>query len=587
VPKVATVNGDDVTQQEMQIAVERGRRMMINQNVSPANIDEDLLRIQVLENLINRKLLTQAVDELGLHFGDERDDDEIIGSQAFQVDGQFSAQQFQMVIGSAGFTPMTYRDEVKLDKRIQQLSAGLLGSAFLTGSEVVRASSLSQQTRDVAFLRIEVEGLLPVVSVELEEIDSYYQDNRSEFMTTETVDLEYLEIRRNDFLDQVEANDDVLKLFFEETRDLYAVEERRRVAHILIEINDDVTEADARAKIDDIYQQIVDGGEFAALAEEHSQDPGSAGTGGDLGFNGRGTYVEAFETAVYELAIDEITLPVLTEFGYHIIKLMEIEPPVEPAFAEVRDQVDREYRRLEAEKLFVDLSSRLSEMAFESPDLIDPSETLNIELKSTGHIDRNQADGIGSYASVVAAAFSTDLLLDGNNSQLLELNPNHHVVVRVREHRPQEFKPLASVTDEIRVLLAQDKANALAIDRASELVDMLEEGSVTRYVADQYDLEWQVTAAASRNQAGLDREINQEAFQLPRPAEGSKSVGYAVLADGDTAVISVTNVVNKSQSELPVGELATLSRVLGAQKGSHQLNEFRQQLEDNADVERL
>ncbi len=586
VAKVATVNGDDVTEQEMNVAVERNRRIMLAQNVDPQTIDEDELRGNVLQSLITRKILSQVVEDLDLYFSDAALDEEIVATEAFQIDGIFNPQQFQLVIGSAGFTPVTYRNEMRRDKEFQQLTTAIRGSAFLTNKEVQYARSLVQQTRDIAFLKQDVNDLLDEVSVDDAEILNYYDSNTSDFVTEELINLEYIELKRSDLLDEVAFKEEELVAFYEETKDIYATDERRRVAHILIEVSDDVTEEEARKKVEKIYARIVDGGDFAKLAEENSDDPGSAENGGDLGFNEAGTFVEDFEAVANSLELNQVSEPVLTEFGFHIIKLLGIEDAKTPALAEIRDRIEKDYRESLAEDIFVTRSAKMDELAFESQDLLDPSEELGLEIKQTGLISRDSGEGIAANPGVMTAAFSADVLVDGNNSSVIEINANDHVVLRVKEHRPSEVQPLEEVREEIVAILKQKKASELAESRAKEMVAMLESGSITRYVADQYGLKWEVVGAANRNQVGMDPAINRKAFSLPKPLEGNKSVGYTQLSDGGVAVISVTNVRNVKDGLIGVRELEGLQRLLATRQGNDDYQEFQESLLAKARITR-
>jgi peptidyl-prolyl cis-trans isomerase D len=585
VAKVATVDGHDVTQQEMEIAVERGRRMMLSQDVAPADIDEDKLRQDVLQNLINRKLLTIAGESMGLQYSDKRLDEEIVSTPVFQLDGVFDPGQFQLILGGAGYTAVTYREEMRRDKTFQQLTDGLRATAFLTEPQVLRTSSLAQQTRDVAYLRFDVEALAQTMEVTDEDVRAHYDAHQTDYMTAETVDLDYVQLQRGDLIDAVELTEDELQAYFAETRDTYAEDERRRVAHILIEVNDEVSESEAQSKIDEVYDRIVGGEDFASLAETYSSDPSSAERGGDLGFNAPGTFVEEFEAVAYDLGLNEMSKPVRTEFGFHLIKVIDIEAAKTPEFAAVRERVESALRESRAEAKFVQISARMSELAFETQDLAEISEELGLTIETTGPVSRDAAEGILANPQVANAAFSTEVLLDGNNSNLIELDPNDHVVLHLREYQPREVKPLAEVTVAIQEQLARDKAGQLAENQAKEIVAMLESGSVARYVADKFDLTWTVVAAAQRGQQGLDESINKSAFSLPRPLEGNKSVGLALLDDGDAAVISVTNVQNKKPGD-DMQDVAMLARILASQQGTSDFLEWREGLAEAATVKR-
>ena len=587
VPKVATVNGTDITQQEMELAVERNRRIMLAQDVALDDIDEDELRQNVLRDLINRALLIDAAEDLGLGFSDAALDDEIRATPAFQLDGVFDPGQFQLVIGSAGFSPLLYRQEMRRDKTFQQLSAAISSTAFYTEDEVLKSSSLAQQTRDIAYLRIDTEALIDEVEVSDDEIELYYNSNTNLYMTEESVELSYVELKRADLLAEIDVSEDALMLFYEDTKEVYAEDERRQVAHILVEVNDEVSQEEALANVQEVYEKLKSGGDFADLAKQYSQDPGSAEVGGDLGYNAAGTFVPEFEEAAYDLELNQLSAPVLTEFGYHLIKLLGIEPAKTPEFSEVRERLEKSYREAEAEEVFVTRSARLSELAYESPDLFELAEELALEIKQTGKVNRTTTEGIAASARVMDAAFTSDVLLDRVNSDLIEINPNHHVVVRVEEYQPREVRPLAEVSVDIRNALINEKSTQLARAQSEEIVEMLNTGSITRFVADKFGLKWEVVGQAGRNQLGLDREIVTEAFSLPRPVEGNKSIGSAILADGDAVVLSVTNVTNKSETGMATSELTSLSRVLAVQQGTHDYFEFRETLGEDGKVDRV
>ena len=587
VAKVATVNGADISQQEMEIAVERNRRIMLAQDVAPGDIDEDALRGDVLRTLINRELLSQQTVALDLEFSDSALDAEIVTTEIFQTEGVFDPQQFQRVISSVGYTPTSYREEIRLDKEFGQINSAIRGSAFMTKESVQRAGSLAQQTRDIAYLRADVDQLFDKVVVDENEVQAYYDANTGEYFSEETVDIEYLELKLKDLLPDAEFEESELVAFYDDTRDIYTENERRKAAHILIEVSDEVSESAAKESVDAIYARIVDGEDFATLAKEFSTDQGSAEQGGELGFGEAGTYVEEFEAALNNLSISQVSKPVLTEFGYHIIKLLDLEEEKVPTLDEIRPRIEEDFRESLAADIFVTKSARLDELAFESQDLADPAADLDLEIKTTGHVSRKAGNGIAATPGVMEAAFSADVLLDGNNSGVIEINSNKHVVVRIKEHRASEVKPVDTVSVTIRDLLLREKATKLAESQVKEMVSMLEGGSITRYVADQYGLKWEVTGEARRNHPGMDVDINRGAFSLPKPQPGKKSVGYALLADGDAAAISVTNVSNKSDDETGDVEQASLARILGDRQGTLDYQDFQDSQNQSADISRV
>ena len=587
VPKVATVNGEEIGQGEMEMAVERNRRLLLSRGVPIDQINEDELRANVLEGLISRELLSQAADRFSLHFSDEAVDADILATETFQLDGVFSADQFQNVIRGAGYTPLGYRDELRIDRLFEQMLTGIRDSAFLTGEESKRYSSLLSQTRDIAYIEISATDLMDEVVVEDEEIRAYYDANTPDFVTEETVNLQYVELRHDDLAGNLEIDEEALALYFSEVRGDYSTDETRRLAHILVEVTDDLSAEDASAIASEIHDRIRKGEDFSALAVELSDDAGSRENGGDLGFNPRGIFYPEFEAVAYDLALNQVSSPVETGIGFHIIKVLGIEDAVQPELDDVRMEVERAYRLAATEEDFVSLSARLAELLFESIDLEVPAQEIGLEIMATGHLAREASHILMANSAVAAAAFSADVLLDGNNSDLIELSEDHVVGIRVLEHNPSQTRPLAEVTGDIRDRVRRGKATGLAEARANRVVEAIEGGSLSQYVADEYGLTWRTVAGAERFMSEVNPLILDEAFKLPRPAEDKESLRATVLPNGDALVLRVSRVENKPVSELPGAEIPGLRRNMAGQVGLADFQEFESSLNRSADIGKL
>ena len=585
VPKVATVNGEEIGQGEMELAVERNRRLLLSRGVPIDQINEDELRANVLEGLISRELLSQAADRFSLHFSDEAVDADILATETFQLDGVFSADQFQNVIRGAGYTPLGYRDELRIDRLFEQMLTGIRDSAFLTGEESKRYSSLLSQTRDIAYIEITATDLMDEVVVEDEEIRAYYDANTPDFVTEETVNLQYVELRHDDLAGNLEIDEEALALYFSEVRGDYSTDETRRLAHILVEVTDDLSAEDASAIASEIHDRIRKGEDFSALASELSDDAGSRENGGDLGFNPRGIFYPEFEAVAYDLALNQVSPPVETGIGFHIIKVLGIEDAVQPELDDVRMEVERAYRLAATEEDFVSLSARLAELLFESIDLEAPAQEIGLEIMATGHLAREASHILMANSAVATAAFSADVLLDGNNSDLIELSEDHVVGIRVLEHNPSQTRPLAEVTEDIRDRVRRGKATGLAEARANRVVEAIEGGSLSQYVADEYGLAWRTVAGAERFMSEVNPLILAEAFKLPRPAEDKESLRATVLPNGDALVLRVSRVENKPVSELP--EIPGLRRNMAGQVGLADFQEFESSLNRSADIGKL
>ena len=588
VPKVATVNGEEISQQEMEIAVERNRRMLMARDVPQDQINEDELRENVLDSLITREVLTQAAVDLDLHYGESALDAEIVVNEIFMIDGIFNPDQFQRVIGGAGYSPLSYRDEMRTDMLFDQLVSGIRDSAFVTEAEAKKYTNLFAQRRDIAYIRIAAAEVIDEIQLEDDEIESYYNANSSEFVTEEAVNVQYVELVHEDMAAAFEIDESELAEYFENTKSAFATDESRRVAHILVELSDDVSEEDAQTEALAIYERIIDGEDFSALAKETSDDLGSKDNGGDLGFNEQGTFYDEFEAVAYDLGLNQVAEPVLTEIGYHIIKVLDVREANVPDLADVRAEIEQGYRLEATEDDFVSASSRLAELLFENfSELETAAEELGLEIKSTGLVARDASNRLMSDASVSAAVFSPDVLLDGNNSDLIELSESHHVGLRVLEHQPSETKPLETVKEDIRYILQREKASELASTRALAIVEEVESGSLAQFVADQRNLSWQMVPGASRFQQAVDPSVLTEAFKLPRPAKDKESIGYSTLPNGDSLVVRVSAVADNPNEEVVSEELAAIQTNLARQLGTSDFQEFQQSLREEADLERV
>ena len=581
--KVAEVGSRDITQQEFDVTLERSRRLIKMQNREAADPDETVLRKEVLDLMIDRAILQAAAEDFGLYYGAELINSDILETPAFLIDGKFSEDQFRSLLANLGYTPTSFKEEMVEDRKIQQLKDAMRKTSFMTYSESIEASTLAQQQRNIAFLLIEVASLMDKEAVTEEETRLHYEMYSDEYMTEEMINIEYLEIKREDLMSEIKVSDEDVRNYYSASKEDYQQPERYRFAHILIEVGDKQEAATSLERIKEIQKQLVAGEDFGELAKRYSEDKLSAVEGGDLGFQLKDTFVPEFEEAGYLLEVNQISEPVLTEFGYHLIKLLEVEEEVIPEFEIVRDQIEKDIRDQKSGEQFLDISARMG-MAYEVKGLEEPAEELGLEIKSTGLIKRDTSEGIGGSEQVMDVAFSRDILEDGNNSDVIEITPDHHVVIRVVDHKSRELRDYETVREGIVGTIALEKARREAEERAAVITGMLEEGSSTRFVADEYGLEWQKVENAIRTQLGLPREINEKAFLLPRPSKGGKSVGYGVLPDGNAFVVSVTSVKTLEGDTLLPQDTRNISRVLARGKGEAILSQFKSYITEDRDI---
>ncbi|WP_455910843.1 SurA N-terminal domain-containing protein [Pseudomonas putida] len=581
---VAKVNGEEITQTELSQAVDMQRRQLMQQlgkDFDASLLDEKLLRDAALKGLIDRKLLLQGAADSKFGFSEAALDQVILQTPEFQVDGQFNAERFDQVIRQLGYSRLQFRQMLTQEMLIGQVRAGLAGSGFVTDAEVLAFARLEKQTRDFATVNIKADPT--AVKLTDDEVKAYYDQHAKEFMTPDQVVIDYLELKKSSFFDQVTVKDDELQAAYQkETANLA---EQRRAAHILIEVNDKTTDAQAKAKIEEIQARLAKGEKFDALAKEFSQDPGSAANGGDLGFAGPGVYDPDFETALYALNKDQVSAPVRTTFGWHLIKLLGVEAPQVPSFASLKDKLTRELKTQQVEQRFVEATKQLEDAAFEASDLAQPASDLKLTVHTSAPFGREGGEGVAANRAVVTAAFSPEVLDEGANSTAIELDPETIIVLRAKEHLKPTQLPLESVSAAIRAQMTKERASAAAKAHADELIASLRDGktALNQPIDGQA---WKVTEAATRSQEAIDPAVLQALFRMPKPASKDKPTFTTVTLPDGSLVIVRLNGVNEAAAPTDE-EKAQYRRFLASRIGQQDFAAYRKQLETKADIKKF
>jgi peptidyl-prolyl cis-trans isomerase D len=580
---VAKVNGEAITQTELSQAVDMQRRELMQRfgkDFDASLLDEKLLRDAALKGLVDRKLELQGAADSKFSFSEAALDQVILQTPQFQVDGKFSAERFDQVIRQLGYSRLQFRQMMTQEMLIEQIRNGIGASAFVTDAQVLAFARLEKQTRDFATVNIKANPA--AVKLPDDEVKAYYDQHAKEFMTPDQVVIDYLELKKSSFFDQVTVKDDELQAAYEkETANLA---EQRRAAHILIEVNDKVTEAQAKAKIEEIQARLAKGEQFEALAKEFSQDPGSASNGGDLGFAGPGVYDPDFEAALYALNKDQVSAPVRSTFGWHLIKLLGVEAPEVPSFASLKGKLTHELKNQQVEQRFVEATKQLEDSAFEASDLAQPASDLKLTVHTSAPFGREGGEGVAANRAVVTAAFSPEVLDEGANSTAIELDPETIIVLRAKEHLKPAQLPLESVAAAIRTQMTKERASAAAKTHADELIASLRDGKtpLNQPIDGQA---WKVTAAATRSQEAIDPVVLQALFRMPKPAAKDKPTFTTVtLADGSLVIVRL-NSVNEAAAPSD-DEKAQYRRFLASRVGQQDFAAYRKQLETKAEIKK-
>ena len=560
---VAKVNGEEITRSELLQAVQRYReqmRQMMGDEFNPDMFDGAEIRYAVIDDLIEQRLIRSASDKLGQRISDRQIAQFIQQTPAFQRDGSFDTEQYQMVLARAGFSPASYEASLRNDLLGQQLVQNIEGSTVVSQVEVERLLKLENQQREIAYGVIKLEDFLSEVEVDESDVRDFYNANQSSYTTPEQISVDYLELSLDTVSSQIDVNDEQLQQYFIDNKTQFVGPEQRRASHILIEDNEQ-----AEQILAEIQTKFEEGQSFEELAEAYSVDVGSASSGGDLGTIQRDVMEATFEEAVFALEnVGDISEPIKTEFGYHIIKLTDIDKSSNVDFADVKNEVALQYRRQQAERQFYDKAEELANLTYENPETLDvAAEALALEINTSGSFTRSGGSGIAENQAVIKAAFSDDVLNEDLNSQVIELSDTRLVVIRKNSYVDATLLPFDSVSPAITEQIRYQRASDLAYIQGEARLQELKSGAPANEV---FVDNWQPAAFYSRDSQNISAQILNQAFTLPN-AESTQYAGFTA-DNGNYVVVAVSDVqqgaIDDIEPEVRVGLVSNLTRLNGS-----------------------
>lgn len=582
-PKVAKINGREISERELDQRFQQFRmqlREQLGANYQPGLFDDNRLKQQVLSGMVQQELLMQMALKNHMNISDAMVQASIAQTPVFQKAGQFDYEAYQRGLRQVGLNPQQYVQRERIGLMMDQLKDGIVGSDFSTEAEIKAAIRLKDQKRSFGYL-VFTKDLQATTQPDAPAIEAYYKEHQKRFMTQERAKLSYIELNMQTLASELKVEDKNLQAYLEQHLDDFRLPQERRVAHILVEIKDGDAPA-ALTKIQALQKQLAEGADFAELAKKESQDPGSADKGGDLGFVSAAGFDPAFDKAVAALEPGKTSEPVKTAFGYHLIKLLDERGGGTPELSQVRERVQAAYMKDQIQGRYSELSDRMINLAFENPGSLDPiSEALGLPLQASDWISRSGGEGVFSSAKAVTAAFSSDVLEEGHNSEVLELSPEHLLVVRLLDYQPAKPKPLDEVREEISTLLRQEAASKAVTALGEKALEAVKSGQALEEVAKANGLEASQPGLVNRYDAKLDRALVAKAFRMPKPVDGKVSLAGLGLPNGDYALLALTEVVDGVVTD----EARDVRQALEREQSERELALFMTALEQAAKIE--
>ncbi|EKO3925156.1 peptidylprolyl isomerase [Vibrio metschnikovii] len=507
------------------------------------------LRRSVLDSMINDILIEQHAQSLGLRVSDNQVRQAIIAMPEFQSAGQFDQNIYQSALRRAGFTPDAFAEYMRRSLVRDQLVAALQTSEFTLPGEVEGLSALVAQARDVRTITLPTTDFAKEIQLTDQEIEQYYQQNDDRYTRPEQMRISYIELSAQQLKQAITITDEQTKAFYDAHQDKYASKEQRKVSHIMIQ-GDDQQAAQA------ILDQLHNGADFAQLAKEKSQDIGSSQEGGELGWIERDTMDAAFESAAFALQqVGEISGLVKSDFGYHIIKLDELKAPVIKPYEQVAAEIKAELQDQQAVDRFYQLQTELERIAFESPDSLDEAaKAIGADIQRTDFISVAELPATLSAPAVIQALRQPEVKEDQLNSDAIEIAPEHVVVVRVEQTRPEIILPLAEVREQIVATLSRLKAEQQALQLANDLVTALNAGDNS--LLDDHQLAFSEVQRMDRSSP-----LAEIVFSMPKPEGEHHVYAHGKDAQGNVVIIALAAVTTEVDPQLNQQIGAQLSRI--------------------------
>ncbi|MDX7706992.1 peptidylprolyl isomerase [Aeromonas caviae] len=553
----ATVNGNDISAPALENAYRNERARMESQmgeafNQLAANPDYmKQFRRGVLDRLIDQALIDDKARSLGLRVSDEQIKQAIVAMPEFAENGKFSNDRYLQLIRRAGMTPEMFRDSLRQDMVRQQLMGAVLGSEFALKGEAEQLDRLYNQTRDLRLIRLAASAYVDGIEVSDAEVEQFYKANSARFMNDETVKVDYLLLDAANLGKNIKVTEQDAQDYYDQHQDLFQRPERRQVAHILIPFGKDEKAAEQKAEA--VLAKAKAGDDFAALAKADSSDTFSAKKGGELDWFEKGVMDPAFEKAAFALAkAGDLSAVVKSPFGFHIIKLLGVEPAKTKPFVDVMSDTIARLQSEKAKEQFFAEQQKMADSSFENPDSLDlTAEAMGLQVQSTGYFSQADAPAPLNDPKVLSVAFSEQLRDDNTNSDVIELADGKALVLHIMGHQPKAAKPLAEVKEQVITAIKHDKASEVARGKAQGLLDKLKAGENVQADLTALGLKVDTHTGVSRFAQEMDQNLVTQVFRMPHPTDGKPSVELVTEANGDRVVVALDKVnVIKEPSQM-------------------------------------
>lgn len=572
-PVVADIDGEEIPATAFYryyAQLERSAQAM-GQAIDPAEFERAEFRDRQLTTFAKSQLIERLANKAGMRVADQLVVANLRNTPIFQQDGQFSPEGYERTLQVLGYSSVEYEDRLRDALAVGELRFGVGGSPLVTEGEARRLAALGRETRSLGYTVIRRQRFEETLALEEADIESFFSAHSAEYIEPERVNVAFLELTVGALAAEVAVEDAEIEAYYEANVDTFREQEKRNVNHILVQVPQDAeasaNEA-ARTKLQELAERARAGESFEDLAKEYSDDVASQSEGGETGEFPRGVMEPAFEEAAFSLVeVGDISEPVRTKFGWHVMRLKSVKPESVKPLDEVREDVVSALKLAAAEERFYDIAERMDAPVFENPETLEvAADELALEIQETGFKSAEELT-LTFSPRTVEAIFSEDVLEAGLNSLPIDDRDDRVVVVRVMARQAERPQTLDEVREDVVARLRRERSAEAAETLGKSLLAQMEAGSTAADVAEEAGLEWREVEDADRNSGEVTRAVLREAFRL-RPADSGSRYAGLNLGSGDYALIALHGVTKIDPAEVKDSEWKPIQQDLSVMRGN-------------------
>ena len=540
------------------------------------------MRNSVLESMIRERLVDLYLAEAGYQISETQLTEQIQQVPEFQIDGKFDLKTAEELLALNGLSRADFRNLQRARMRTDQLRRAIGATAVVTPSEYRRYLNLVAEQRLVSTARFDLGTIAEEVEVSDEAISAYYEENDTLYLLPESASIEYIEMSRTVVAESIEISEERLAEYYKESQSRYLQDEQRRARHILILSEDDEVAAEELAR--SLVARIQAGEPFADLAATHSKDGSTGSQGGDLGARTSDQLSDELASAVFTMEVGDVSGPIKSDFGFHVVQLDEILEQGPLPLEQVRSELLVELREQETDGLFRDLTRAASDALFDHSDMQSIAATIDAEVQTADNIQRENAGPFGNNQAAIDAIFDARVLLDGEISEVIELDASRAAIFKVTAHTPASRYALEDVREQVATAVRSNEAEKIIAERAALLMEALNNGEDFGIAAESAGATVAPTTLVGRQNASVDPAVLSQIFASRKPSQDAPVRGQVRDQSGGQTIFSIEAVLPGRPETIPLADRDAGKEQLSRQSGGADYLAFVESLYAEADI---